>query len=386
VIERGSSRKKILTQLHKYDLIIINYALLRREAEILCKQPWLCLIIDEAQAIKNPKADITQAVKKIEAAYRFALTGTPIENRLLDLWSIADYVMPGYLGSLGEFTESFGVGSDADPFAINRLRARLRPIMIRRLKTEVAPELPDRIEERLDCEMAPAQRTAYLSEVKRTRLLLKGMGGGEQLAGPGRIQILAALTRLRQMCCDPQLLGLEDKGSGKVEEFLRLVPPLLEAGHKVLVFSQFVKMLNLLRGHLEQQQIPFYMLTGQTTKRQAVVERFENDPVPSVFLISLKAGGTGLNLTSAAHVVLFDPWWNPAVEAQAIDRTHRIGQDKTVVAFRLVMEATVEERIFELQEKKRNLVKGVLDEDGFNRQLGREDFEYLLAEDAEIES
>ena len=377
VIERGQGRHEKLAQLDDYDLVVKNYALTRRDLETLKGYEWLMVCVDEAQAIKNSDADISRAVKSLSAHYRFALTGTPIENRLADLWSIMDFVAPGYLESLRRF-EQRAKGAESKT-ASAFLRARLRPVLLRRLKSEVAPELPPRIEERRDCAMTPAQRKVYAAEVQRTRLLLDGLKT-EQVVGKDRIQILAALTRLRQLCCDPALVNIPNTGSGKVVELMELLPPLLEAGHKILLFSQFVRMLKRLQGSLNEQGIATYMLTGETTRRQALVDRFESDSSPSVFLISLKAGGTGLNLVSASHVILFDPWWNPAVEAQAIDRTHRIGQDKTVIAFRLVSMGTVEERILELQERKRNIVKDVLEEGTFNRSLTREDFEFLLDE------
>lgn len=377
VIERGPERRRVLDRLADYDLIIKNYSLTRRDAEHLEKQPWLVVCVDEAQAIKNPDAEISRVVKQLDARHRIALTGTPIENRLMDLWSIVDFAAPGYLGSRAHFEAR--TRGDADSAAGAQLRARLRPVLLRRMKQEVAPELPPRIEERLDCAMTTKQRGLYLAEIKRARDLLK-RDGDRRVVGKQRIEMLAALTRLRQLCCDPGLRGDKSAGSGKVEVLMEMLPGLLEAGHKVLVFSQFVQMLRILETRLGNAQIPYYVLTGQTTKRQALVDRFEADSKASVFLISLKAGGSGLNLVSASHVVLFDPWWNPAVEAQAIDRTHRIGQDKTVIAFRLVSTETIEERIIELQERKKDLVKGVLEAETFNRSLSREDFEYLLGD------
>lgn len=378
VIERGAARADILQNAAQYDLVIINHALTRRDIKLLITQQWLAVVVDEAQAIKNPEADVTRAVKKLQAKYRFALTGTPIENRLTDLWSIMDFAVPGYLGSIGHFSTRTQTADESA--ALMTLRARLRPVLIRRLKAEVAPELPERIEERMDCPMTEPQRKVYVSEVKKVRSMLKKLEG-PKIAGQGRIQMLAAITRLRQLCCEPELVGFPGKGSGKVEELLSVVTELLAEGHKVLIFSQFVRMLNILKRELTPLHVPLYMLTGATTKRQELVEAFEKDKDPGIFLISLKAGGTGLNLTSASHVIIFDPWWNPAVEAQAIDRTHRIGQDKTVVAFRLVSSDTIEERILELQEQKRGIVKNLLEEESFNRTLSRQDFEYLLAEE-----
>jgi superfamily II DNA or RNA helicase len=376
VIERGAERKAILENLGTYDLVVKNYALTRRDNEYLKKQPWLMVCVDEAQAIKNPDADITRVVKGLNARYRVALTGTPIENRIMDLWSIADFAVPGYLGSRSRFEERAKGGETSTH---KYLRSRLRPVLLRRLKQEVAPELPPRIEERLDCEMTSKQRQAYVVEMKRARELL-AKRPDPALKGQSRIQMLAALTRLRQICCDPRLRGLSGLGSGKMQVLLEMLPPLLEAGHKVLIFSQFVEMLKLIEPEIGKLGVPCYKLTGQTTKRQELVERFEADTSAGVFLISLKAGGTGLNLTSASHVVLFDPWWNPAAEAQAIDRTHRIGQDKTVLAFRLVTTDTIEERILGLQERKRDLVKNILEAEAFNRSLTPDDFDFLLRE------
>jgi SNF2 family DNA or RNA helicase len=259
------------------------------------------------------------------------------------------------------------------------LGARIGPLILRRLKRDVAPELPDRIEERLDCEMSEAQKNVYLAEVKRTRLLLEGVNDPSAMTGEKRVRMLAALTRLRLICDEPSLVDLPGRGSGKVDELLELIPELLASGHKVLVFSQFVKMLEIIEERFQERLIPFRTLTGQTQDRMKVVDAFENDPTPSVFLISLKAGGTGLNLVSASHVVLFDPWWSPALEAQAIDRSHRIGQEKTVVAIRMVAKGTIEERILELQERKRDLSRDVLEEAAVERSITPADLDFLLA-------
>lgn len=376
VLESGKERYDILEKMHEYDVLVKNYSLTRRDQEILRGQKWLVICIDEAQAIKNPAADISKVVKTLDAKYRFALTGTPIENRVSDICSIVDFAVPGYLPASMNGGKMSGDNAMEDAAF---LRARLRPILLRRMKSEVAAELPPRIEERLDCAMTPAQKKVYLAEAAKARNLLGTLKGGKT-AGQEKIIMLAALTRLRQICCDPGLIQAGETGSGKVDEFMNLVTPLIESGKKVLVFSQFVRMLDRLEDRLMRAGIPCRMLTGQTKHRSALVEGFEKDTEPSVFLISLKAGGTGLNLVSASHVVLFDPWWNPAVEAQAIDRTHRIGQTKSVLAFRLVTLGTIEEKILELQEKKRRLVKNVLEEEAFNRGLTKEDFAFLLEE------
>jgi superfamily II DNA or RNA helicase len=375
VLQRGAGRADLLRNLTNYDIIVTNYAMARIEAETLGKVEWDLVCVDEAQMIKNPGADISRAVKTFNGRWRVALTGTPIENRLLDLWSISDFVTPGYLWSNRVFERR--VKEEEPELMFRGLRARLRPMLLRRLKSEVAKDLPPRIEERRDCEMLPAQRKAYLAELKRTREMLEG-AKTPNVAGTERIMILAALTRMRQICCDPALLDLAAKGSGKVVATLEVVEELLDAGHKILLFSQFVRMLEILEKELVTRKILYWKLTGQTTNRGELVRDFEENKKPGVFLISLKAGGTGLNLVSASHVILFDPWWNPAVEAQAIDRTHRIGQDKTVVAYRMVTTDSIEERILELQAKKRGLVERVLEEEAFNGALTRDDLSFIL--------
>jgi SNF2 family DNA or RNA helicase len=263
------------------------------------------------------------------------------------------------------------------------LAARLRPVLLRRLKEQVERDLPARIEERLDCELTPGQRRLYLAELARSRQLLDALVEKREDVAKSRVIILSVLTRLRQICCHPALVGGElAAGSGKLDALFELLEPLLAEGQKVLVFSQFVRALDLIADRMRAANLPFHTLTGATPtrEREKVVAAFTEAPEPCVFLVSLKAGGTGLNLTAASHVVLFDPWWNPAVEAQAIDRTHRIGQTRAVVAYRLYAEGTVEERIAELQQRKAALARDVLGEDGFARTLTREDLSYLLSD------
>jgi SNF2 family DNA or RNA helicase len=326
---------------------------------------------------------VTQCVKQLNAGLRLALTGTPLENRLLDLWSIVDFVAPGYLGSQAEFLQKYEPkGEDAawsQRIARRRLSARLRPLMLRRLKQQVAQDLPERIEERRDCELQPEQRKLYLAELRRSRQqILQSIE--ERGLARSKIHVLAALTRLRQICCHPRLVG-DNSPSGKTETLFELLEPLLAEGQKVLVFSQFVQMLRLLEGECQQRQIPTHILIGETKMRQEVVNTFQADPNASVFLLSLRAAGTGLNLTTASYVVLYDPWWNPAVEAQAIDRSHRIGQTRTVNAYRLITPGTVEEKIWELQQRKARTIADVLGEEGFARSLSKSDLEFLFAEE-----
>ena len=383
VLESGAARHNLRQQIPQHDLIVTNYALLRRDLPALQKFSFRAVILDEAQFIKNPSAQVTQSVKQLQAEQRLALTGTPLENRLLDLWSIMDFVQPGYLNTQSDFIQKYEP-TGADPVALQisrrRLSAKLRPFLLRRLKRQVAKDLPERIEERRDCELGEEQRKLYLAELRRSREQVF-QSVAEQGLAKSKMHVLAALTRLRQVCCHPQLVG-NDTLSGKTETLFELLEPLLAEGQKVLVFSQFVQMLKLLEAECQVRQIPTHILTGATKQRQEVVQAFQNDDQAGVFLLSLRAAGTGLNLTSASYVVLYDPWWNPAVEAQAIDRSHRIGQTRTVIAYRLIAPGTVEEKIWELQQRKAQTITDVLGEEGFARSLSKTDLEYLFAEDA----
>ncbi len=382
VLESGAARHNLRKQIPDYDIIVTNYALLRRDLESLQKFEFRSVILDEAQFIKNPGAQVTQSVKQLNADQHLALTGTPLENRLLDLWSIVDFVQPGYLGTQEKFVETYeprGEGvEDAQRIARRRLSAKLRPLLLRRLKKQVARDLPDRIEERRDCDLGEAQRKLYLAELRRSREQVSQMVAEKGL-NKSKIHVLAALTRLRQICCHPALVG-SDSPSGKTETLLELLDPLLADNQKVLVFSQFVQMLKLLEKECQNRNIRTHMLTGETKDRNEVVNAFQKDEKGAVFLLSLRAAGTGLNLTTASYVVLYDPWWNPAVEAQAIDRSHRIGQTRTVNAYRLIAPGTVEEKIWELQQRKSQTISDVLGEEGFARSLSATDLEYLFSE------
>jgi superfamily II DNA or RNA helicase len=384
VLESGAARHNLRKQIPQNDIIVTNYALLRRDLEELNKFAFRAVILDEAQFIKNPGAQVTQSVKQLKSENRIALTGTPLENRLLDLWSIVDFVQPGYLGNQEHFLDTYepkggeNAGSE-QRIARKRLSAKLRPLLLRRLKKHVAKDLPDRIEERRDCPLGDEQRKLYLAELRRSRDQIQ-QAVAEQGLNKSKMHVLAALTRLRQVCCHPSLVG-SDTASGKTETLFELLDPLIADGQKVLVFSQFVQMLQLLEKECATRNIHTHMLTGQTKDRQAVVNAFQADKGAGVFLLSLRAAGTGLNLTNASYVVLYDPWWNPAVEAQAIDRSHRIGQTNTVNAYRLIAPGTVEEKIWELQQSKAQTIADVLGEEGFARSLTTTDLEYLFAED-----
>jgi hypothetical protein len=398
VLESGAARHNLRKQIPQNDLIVTNYALLRRDLEELQKFSFRAVILDEAQFIKNPGAQVSRSVKQVKSEFRLALTGTPLENRLLDLWSIVDFIQPGYLGNQEQFADTYEPRSPAadetapveqaargektesvQRIARKRLSARLRPLLLRRLKKHVAKDLPDRIEERLDCPLGEEQRKLYLAELRRSRdQVMKAVE--TQGINKSKMHVLAALTRLRQICCHPSLVG-SDTASGKTDTLFELLDPLVADGQKVLVFSQFVQMLQLLEKECRARQITTHVLTGQTKDRQQVVSEFQADNSPGVFLLSLRAAGTGLNLTNASYVVLYDPWWNPAVEAQAIDRSHRIGQTQTVNAYRLIAPGTVEEKIWELQQSKARTIADVLGEEGFARSLTTMDLEYLFAED-----
>ncbi len=383
VLESGAERHNLRRQIPEHDLIVTNYALLRRDLEALQKFSFGVIILDEAQFIKNPDAQITQSVKQLQAGQRIALTGTPLENRLLDLWSIVDFIQPGYLGGQQKFREKYEprgeTAGDEQRIARRRLSAKLRPLLLRRIKKEVARDLPDRIEERRDCALSEAQRKLYLAELRRSREQVM-TSVAERGVGKSTMHVLAALTRLRQICCHPQLVG-NDSASGKTETLFELLEPLTAENQKVLLFSQFVQMLKILEKECAARGIPTHILTGETKDRQLVTQEFQNDERGPVFLLSLRAAGTGLNLTTASYVILYDPWWNPAVEAQAIDRSHRIGQTETVNAYRLIAPGTVEEKIWELQQRKAQTIADVLGEQGFASNLTRSDLEYLFSED-----
>lgn len=382
VLESGSARHNLRGKIPQHDIIVTNYALLRRDLTWLKKFEFQAVVLDEAQFIKNPSAQITSSVKQLRARHRLALTGTPMENRLLDLWSITDFIQPGYLGGQEDFISKYEVknGEEAQQrISRRRLSAKLAPILLRRIKTQVARDLPERIEERRDCQLGDGQKKLYLAELRRSREKVMQSVAQEGL-GKSRIHVLAALTRLRQICCHPKLVG-NDSRSGKTETLFELLEPLLEDGQKVLVFSQFVQMLELLTGECRKREIRTHILTGETKNRQEVVQNFQDETHPSIFLLSLRAAGTGLNLTTASYVILYDPWWNPAVEAQAIDRSHRIGQTRTVNAYRLITPGTVEEKIWELQQRKSQTISDVLGEEGFTRSLSQSDLDYLFSEE-----
>jgi len=379
----GAERKERQDELEDADVVVTSYALLRRDEELLKEIDWRYVILDEAQQVKNPLSATARAAKRLRSDRRLALSGTPIENRLSEIWSIFDFVSPGLLGPLDKFEERYSRPIDGgDKGAAERLRATIHPFILRRTKSEVARDLPEKIETDQFCELTGEQSSLYAAVLKEVRAQVMGEVERQGLAR-SHIQILAGLTRLRQAACDPRLLGLPrefgDEDSGKLVALRELVQTSISGGHKVLVFSQFVSMLQLIKRAMDEDGVAYEYLDGSTRDRPEHVDNFQSEDGPPVFLISLKAGGSGLNLTAADTVIHFDPWWNPAVEDQATDRAHRIGQTKVVTTYRLIAKGTIEEKILELADKKRELVGAVLSEDvGGAKKLTKGDLEELF--------
>lgn len=362
----GSSgeREDMLKRYGEYDLLVTSYDLLKRDAQIYEAMEFRFQIIDEAQYIKNPSTQTSKAVKMIRAKSRYALTGTPVENRLSELWSIFDYLMPGFLFSYQRFKKTCEVPivKEGNKEALKNLQRMTGPFILRRLKEDVLKELPKKLETVVYSRPEREQKELYMANAYLLRQELEGQI--DRAYDSGKIQILAQLTKLRQICCDPKL-HYENYGGGsaKLETCVELLAGAVEAGHKILLFSQFTSMLDIIGGRLDREKIAYHKLTGSTSKEQRLkmVNQFHKDQVP-VFLISLKAGGTGLNLTAADVVIHYDPWWNMAAQNQATDRTHRIGQEKQVSVFKLIMKGTIEENILKLQESKKNLAEQIITE------------------------
>ncbi|MBQ3811335.1 MAG: DEAD/DEAH box helicase [Kiritimatiellae bacterium] len=370
----GPDRAALRERAAAADLVVTSYAILRRDSDWLAATPFSAVVLDEAQNIKNQRTQSAQAAKLLQAGSRLVLTGTPIENSLADLWSIMDFLRHGYLGAYDEFRADYEVPVSllGDPAArpadrlaaqraLDRLRDKVRPFLLRRLKADVAKDLPAKIVQNSWPELTADQRRVYDKYWEAARGQIS-----EAIARDGfeksRMVVLTALLRLRQVCCDLRLLGdanpLPDSAapSGKTEQLLEILEQARDGGHRTLVFSQFVEMLKLLRAELDARGVPYCYIDGSSTDRLETVHRFNTDPSIPVFLISLKAGGTGLNLVGADEVVLFDPWWNPSIEDQAIDRAHRIGQKRTVHAFKLITPGTVEEKVLAMQRRKRSII------------------------------
>lgn len=383
IVGTAAQRQKQLKSLKQTDVVITSYDLLKRDLEWYSDKPFLYMIIDEAQYIKNAATQVAKAVKSIRASHCFALTGTPLENRLSDLWSIFDFVMKGYLYSYETFRKNYEVPivAEKDEDALKRLQKMVAPFILRRRKKEVLQDLPDKIENIIYTTMTEPQEKYYHARfLKLRRDLVKK---SDVQFREDKMKVLAELTRLRQLCCDPNLFIEDYKGgSGKVDAFLSMAEELVAGGSNILVFSQFATMLEILKKELDKLEIHTLLLTGQNSKeeRRAMVEEFQEGQ-STVFLISLKAGGTGLNLTAADTVIHFDPWWNIAAQNQATDRAHRIGQDKVVTVTQLVMKNSIEERIIDLQNRKKELVDHVIEgESVANATLTKEEIMGLLEE------
>jgi superfamily II DNA or RNA helicase len=375
----GLGRKK--QDLSAYDLVLTTYGTLRRDAVHFKDTVFDYVILDEAQAIKNAKTESAKAVRLLRGSHRLAMTGTPVENHLGELWSLFEFLNPGMLGASGVFQLTASAMRDPGDDARKLLSHALRPFLLRRTKEQVAKELPAKVEQTIYCEMEPAQRELYNGLRDHYRESLLGKIDRDGIA-KSKIQVLEALLRLRQAACHPGLVDrkrVKDSGA-KLDMLLDQLQAVLDEGHKALVFSQFTSLLAILRSNLQSRGIEHEYLDGKTHDRQSRVERFQDDPDCRLFLISLKAGGVGLNLTAADYVFILDPWWNPAVEAQAVDRTHRIGQTRQVFAYRLITRDTVEEKVLQLQETKRNLADAIIGaNNSLIRDLRPEDIALLLS-------
>ncbi|WP_299579569.1 DEAD/DEAH box helicase [uncultured Microbulbifer sp.] len=366
----GSDRHEDFPLIPESDLVITTYPLIVRDSDLLKEYNFHLLILDEAQVIKNPKSKAAQLLRTLTAQHKVCLTGTPLENHLGELWALFDYLMPGFLHSQKRFNGLYRnpIEKQANEHKQGILNQRIAPFILRRTKQEVATELPSKTEiiqrVTLDTAQAALYETVRSAMEKRVRDLMKKKG-----LNRSHIEMLDALLKLRQICCDPGLVKLEKakkvKQSAKLEALMDMLPEMVEEGRKVLLFSQFTEMLGKIETALEEQAIPYVKLTGRTRKRQEAIDAFQNGDIP-VFLISLKAGGVGLNLTAADTVIHYDPWWNPAVENQATDRAYRIGQDKPVFVYKFICENTVEEKIIDMQSHKQALADAIYDKDGKN--------------------
>jgi non-specific serine/threonine protein kinase len=387
----GPGRKTLFSKIPESDFVLTSYALLRLDRHELERYEFSYVVLDEAQNIKNPAATTTKAAKALRCQNRLALTGTPTENRPMELWSIMDFLLPGYLGSQEFFRNNIERpildGGTATNVA-QMLNAKTRPFILRRLKADVEKELPPKIESVLHVEMTPSQKQLYAQILNEVRpkvfdaIKKKGIQGAS-------VSILAALLRLRQVCNHPNsidaLSELPGYDSGKFNLLKDLTTEALESGRKILLFSQFRGMLSIIRSWLDEMGVNHLYLDGTTRNRQDLIDQFSQDESVRLFLISLKAGGAGLNLMAADTVIIYDPWWNPAVESQAVDRAHRIGQNKTVSVYRLVTEESVEQKIMALKSKKSKLVDALINENGLSTiNLSKGDLESLFSLDVEM--
>ncbi|MDX2084420.1 MAG: SNF2-related protein [Candidatus Melainabacteria bacterium] len=377
----GAERFDQYKKIKKSDLVVTSYAILRRDINAIKNYPFRYCILDESQNIKNYGSQTAQAAKQVQCAHRLALSGTPIENRLSELWSVFDFLMPGFLYDIDNFKHRYitPIEERGNRDAERRLKKQVFPFLLRRMKRDVMHDLPPKIEHVSYCEMTDAQYDLYMKILEETREEVMQQVAEKGIEKSSK-HIFSALLRLRQVCCHPRLItdGMPNE-SGKFEALEEMLEDIIANGHRVLLFSQFVEMLKIIRQMLERKGIKYEYLTGQTKDRQGAVERFNHDASIPIFLISLKAGGTGLNLTGADFVIHYDPWWNPAAEEQATDRAHRIGQNKTVFVYRLITRGTVEEKIMKLKERKKDLVDSIIAADrSMGKMLTFEDLKEIL--------
>ncbi|MGA0854777.1 MAG: DEAD/DEAH box helicase, partial [Luteolibacter sp.] len=372
LVLHGAGREVTRESVSDDDVVVTSYGTLARDLVWHLAREYRAVVVDEASLMRNPDTDHARALFKLRSKARIALTGTPLENGVGDLWSIFRFVQPGWLGSREDFKERYetplrALGGDAR--VMDRLRLRLGPLMLRRSKEQVAPELPTKLIIDEWCELTDQQKGVYRDLQAEGRKLLQ-VAGDSGNAAAARMRMLTALLRLRQACCDLALLGNEKlnqllvtQRSAKMQRLIELLEEALSGNHRVLIFSQFQKQLLEIEKQIVEHKWRCLRLDGQTRNRQALVDEFQSADGPPIFLISLKAGGYGLNLTAADVVIHFDPWWNPAAEAQATDRAHRIGQTRPVTVYRLLTRSTVEEKVVRMQADKRQLAAG-LDEEG----------------------
>ena len=384
---QGGERKQFFKKIPEYDVVITSYALVRRDIAKLKDINFRYIILDESQNIKNATSQTAQTVKQLNSQHKLALSGTPIENKLEELWSVFDFLMPGFLFTMADFNSRYvnPIMERQDKIVEKRLKLQIYPFILRRMKRDVAKDLPDKVENIAYCELTDEQKDFYLQVLDSTKEeLFKSIeqNGLEK----SRLSIFSALLRMRQICCHPRLYDKNNVknviSSGKFEKLKVMLEEIISEKHRILLFSQFVDMLDIVKAWLEKTGIKYEYLTGKTKDRQGAVERFNNDPTIPIFLISLKAGGTGLNLTGADYVIHYDPWWNPAVEDQATDRAYRIGQKKKVFVYRLITRNTVEEKIQKLKTIKRNLVDSVISVDrNITKSLTMDDIREIFSVD-----
>ncbi|MCH6258246.1 DEAD/DEAH box helicase [Puniceicoccaceae bacterium K14] len=376
IVNHGSQRIKKAEDLNGYDLVITSYGTLIRDQKKLADTDFLCVIGDEAQHIKNKRTRNAKAISSLHTQGRFLLTGTPIENSIQDLISLLDFIMPGSWKGIPS-----GARGGERKWHEQRIQDQAAPYILRRSKLKVAPELPEKIEQVIFVDMTKDQKATYDNARRSASEEISALESSGASEGAVRMKTLTQLLRLRQVCCDPRILDdkLPADASPKLSSFLELLEEAIDGGHRILVFSQFVSILSLLKKELDSQQIPYCYIDGKTKDRMAEVDRFNDEDDIPLFLISLKAGGTGLNLTAADTVIHFDPWWNPAVEAQATDRAHRIGQDKIVTSYKLIVSGSVEEKVLQMQGEKKKLLENIFEaSEAANSRISLEDMKNLF--------